>query len=164
MVQRLANDTGFTVAIGRRVGCMIVYIDVVRGLNLVILDIGIGAFVSLLRSAMGRAYFAVMAGGERDTLLDELAEREGADPDRVRQIIELATQNYLAFGYCTTLGELHPDVIAVAVPLLVPGNSEPMPLFCGGPAYAFAPMLLRDDIGPRLHAIAQDVSVVPCPP
>lgn len=163
MVHRLANDTGFTVAIGRRVGFTIVYIEVVRGVNLVTLDIGVGASVSLLHSAMGRAYLAPMAAGERDTLLAELAGREGEDTAKVSQIMELAIQNYRMFGYCTTLGELHPDVNAAAVPLLAPGSSEVMPLVCGGPSYALTPALIRDDIGPRLHAIAQATSVVATP-
>ena len=163
MVQQLANDTGFTVAIGRRIGLSIVYIDVVRGVNLVTLDIGIGTSVPLLRSAMGRAHLAVMADGEREALLDELAEQEEEDPAKVRQTVELAIHSYRTFGYCTTLGELHPDVNAVAVPLLVPGSLEALPTVCGGPAYALTPALIRDEIGPRLNAIAQEVSVEASP-
>lgn len=156
---RFASETGFTVGLGRRVGLDIVYVDAFRGIAPVMLDLGIGSSVPMLQSAMGRAYLAVLSEDMRNGLAMELAGAYGKPLEQIEQSIELAVKSYETLGYCTTLGEVHPDVNAAATPVVVSDFREILLIVCGGPAYRLTPAAIREDIGPKLKDLSDAVSI-----
>ncbi|MBI1386115.1 MAG: helix-turn-helix domain-containing protein [Rhizobiales bacterium] len=157
-MRQLAEETGCSVALGRRAGLFIVYTSVVRGAHLVSLDIAIGHAVPLLNSAMGRAYLAALDRQERLALQRELTGQGGQSAAKAGRTVDAAVQSLQSVGYCQTLGELHPEVNAAAVPLRAPGREDLQVLMCGGPSYRLTPEIIRDLVGPRLAEIAARLS------
>ena len=160
-MQELADDTGLTVGLGRRVGLNIVYVAAVRGSNPIMLDLGIGSAVPIIPTAMGRVYLAVSPETEREALLDQIAAGEGCNREQIGNTAALAIKSYRAYGYCSTLGEWNPEVNAVGSAVICPGNGEIMPMMCGGPASQFSPAAIHNSVGPRLREIAASLSVEP---
>lgn len=60
-------------------------------------------------------------------------------------------------GYCLSLGEFHREINSVSVALYGP-SGEVMALNCGGAAFMFTEQRLREELAPRLRAIAKDIA------
>ena len=157
-MRELADETGLTVGLGRRVGYNIIYVAAVRGANPIMLDLGIGSAVPIVHTAMGRVYLATCPEDEREALLDHIAETEGLDREQIGNTAELAIQSYRTYGYCTTLGEWNPDVNAVGAAIICPGEGDIMPIMCGGPASQLSAAAIRETVGSRVRDIADSLS------
>ena len=152
-MKRLAQETGCSVVVGRRAGLSITYINVFQGANFVSLDIGIGSTVPIMYSAMGRAYVAALSKTARAALQKELIDAEVDSAANVRNEVSNAAAALQSQGFCQTLGEMHSDVNAAAVPLRTPGSDDLLLLMCGGPAYILTADVIRDQVGPELIEI-----------
>ncbi|MCB0347702.1 MAG: helix-turn-helix domain-containing protein, partial [Bdellovibrionales bacterium] len=122
IMENLAEEFRCTVAIGQPADSSMIYINVVRGINRVGLDIGVGHTVPIASSAMGRAYLTTLDDTERNEVQKRLVQQSGVNETKLRSIIKDAKRSMAEVSYCTTLGEVHPDVNAAAVPLIVPGQ------------------------------------------
>jgi IclR family transcriptional regulator, positive regulator for flagellar biogenesis len=120
----------------------------------------IGSRLRLTRSALGRAYLGGLAPAERESALHDLKTGAGSAWRRESVGLEAALRDAALRGYCISLGESHPDVSAVAVPLRTPGGGV-MTLNCGGPSFRFTEDKLRRVVAPRLietaARIAEDI-------
>ena len=155
-MEQLAKETKCTVAIGQPAGLSIVYINVIRGANRVNLDVGVGYTVPILYSAMGRAYMASLNPSEGTALATELIRQYDVSATEAKKTVKDSTKMFSDLGYCRTLGELHPDVNAAAVPLFIPGRDEVLLLMCGGPGFLLTAEEIGKSIGPQLAKIAKE--------
>ncbi len=151
-MQKLADETGVSVALGARDGPGMIYIEHCRGDSPLHIGIEVGSHISLATSAMGRAYLVALPSPERTLLLDALAQKGGRGS--LRKSVETAESDYEAHGFVLSLGDWKPGVNAVGVPLVLGSGPLSFSLNCGGPAGLLPPELLRDSVGPKLAAIA----------
>lgn len=165
-MRAFAEEAGVTVHLGTRDRLEMVLLESVRPASAaIVMRIGIGARLGLATSASGRAYLAGLPEDERGRLIDSL--RVGLD-DRWPTLatpLQQALAQYQEAGYVASFGEWHPDVNAVATPLVMP-DGEIYALNCGGPAFKLPPEVLRKDVAPRLLACARAImdSVGATPP
>ncbi len=74
-----------------------------------------GSRIPLATTAMGRAYLALCAQAERDSLMQRIRELDEAAWPRVREGIERALAGYRELGCCSSFGEWQKDVNAIAI-------------------------------------------------
>src|SRR3546814_20509981 len=71
-----------------------------------------------------------------------------------------AIAQYRQTGYVASYGDWHPDVNAIAVPLVMP-DGEIYSLNCGGPAFKLPPETLAGEVAPRLMACVRAIMAEP---
>jgi DNA-binding IclR family transcriptional regulator len=118
------------------------------------LGLAAGSKLSMLTSSMGRAYLAVQPLDVRTALMAELRKAAGrAGPMLVAQ----AEKEIAAFASercCYSFRAWHDDVNAVAVPFREPREGRWLVLSCSGPASSMGEEVFRDNVAPRLKALA----------
>ena len=156
LMQELADFSGVSVGLGLRDGREMVYVECCRGQAPVMLRLGVGARIDLFRSIMGRAWLAAQTEEARAQVLAMLPEAE-REPARAR--IRRAAAEMRDQGFCTSIGEWVEGVNSVGSALRLVDGREVMALNCGGPAQVVTPEWLTQVIGPRLAALAAELSV-----
>ena len=154
----LAEETGMTVAIGRRSGAQMVYTDVIRSKAPVTLALGVGSIVPLMSSALGRAYLATLPPEQRADIVNETVEQQDMNLSEAEAIVKAAVDDYESVGYCVSIRELHPDVNATAVAIIAPDDGSIVSIVCGAPASLLTVQLIREEIGPKLRTMAQELT------
>ncbi|SAH85197.1 IclR family transcriptional regulator [Bordetella ansorpii] len=156
-MRAFAEEAGVTVHLGTRDRLEMVLLESVRPASAaIVMRIGIGARLGLATSASGRAYLAGLPEEDRHRLIDSL--RVGLD-DRwpmLAEPLQQALAQYQEEGYVASFGEWHPDVNAVATPLVMP-DGEIYSLNCGGPAFKLPPEVLCHSVAPRLLECARSI-------
>jgi DNA-binding IclR family transcriptional regulator len=71
LMQKLADDTGLTVAIGTLEKNRMVYMDACQGPALIALQLKVGSRLPLFSTAMGRAYLATISSEKRANFTDK---------------------------------------------------------------------------------------------
>ena len=154
----LAEAIGGWAYLAVRNGLEMIIVETCRAHSAMLLSrLDVGSRVPMPKSARGRACHSALAPRERERALDELRRSFGEQWPKLRAGLQLALKDAAASGYCMSIGEWHPDVNSIAVPLLAPGG-EIMALLCGGPAYAFPADRLRKLIAPQLLRTAAAIA------
>lgn len=156
-MRRLSEHTGLSVTLGVRQGTRVVYVETCRAPTRVGIRLEVGSSVPLATTAIGRALYTGLGGGERSQLDMQLAEEYGPRWPALQQGLAAAVADYQIRGYCASFGEFEPDIHAVAVPL--PGGNPAMAINCSGPAYRLSPARWADEIAPQLIKLAAGLSV-----
>lgn len=156
-MQRLADETGVSVALGACDRLTMVYVEHCRGGNPLHVGIDVGAHLNMATSAMGRAYLAGLTAEEREQLLARLEPGRENWAETCRQI-NSSVQDYRTWGFVLSIGEWRTGVNAVGVPLVLGSGELTFALNCGGPASTLPREELIETIGPKLVAIATDVA------
>jgi len=151
----LARETGGTVSMGIRDRLSIVCIEAVRTRQRNAYPIDVGTTHSLAGTAIGRACLMACTPDERTALLNQL--RVKAPQEWARHAVRLQENlaAYARWGCCVSVGEIHPDVQAVAVPLGRIDRDEPAAINCSFQGVRLDETWLREEIGPRLLALAR---------
>jgi len=158
LMQALAEHSNASVALGSRDRLEMVYVECCRGPGAVTLSLDVGSRIPIATTAMGRALLAALPTEERDYLLEHAARKQPDDAARLRAGVDQAVEDIAARGFCFSLGDWHRDVNAVGVPVVLPHRSAVFALNCGGPSFMLSPEQLAEDLGPRLVAIARELS------
>ncbi len=152
-LQELANQTQAHVALGIREGLNSVYMQLWRGVGQSItISREIGFNLPLARSGMGMAMVAGLPEPERGEVMRGLEEQVGADWPRLSAALERGRQEIAREGFCVAVGAWHPDINAVAAPILAPETGTLYVVNVSGPAFIMTEEVLRTDTGPRLRA------------
>lgn len=157
-MQELADYSGLPIALAARDRLTMIYVSCCRSTSAITLAIEVGQHIKLATTAIGRAYLAALPVAERQTLLDEIRDHEGADWTRVQEGIAAAVEEYATWGFCTSFGDWKPEVNSVAVPLAAANGAPLMAVNCGGGAAQLDRARIFDDIGPRLIGLADRLS------
>lgn len=154
----LAQEVSGTVSMGIRDRLSMVYIEAVRASAQKVYPLDIGTTHSLAGTAMGRACLMACLPAERESLLNQL--RILAPDEWERYGVELMRNlaQYARYGCCVSIGEVHPDVQAVAVPLGRIDQGEPAALNCSFQGRPLSEAWLREKIAPRLQALCRAIS------
>lgn len=151
-MRSFAEATGVTVHLGTRDRLEMVLLETVRPMSAaLVMRIGVGNRLGLATSASGRAYLAALPDEEREQLIHSLRVSMEGDWPNIAARLDIALAQYRAEGFVTSYGEWHPDVNAIAVPIVMP-DGEIYSLNCGGAAFKFTAERLTEDISVRLLA------------
>lgn len=146
----LAEASGGNVHLGVRDGLDILLIDTLRPESALILSrMDIGSRMAIATSAAGRAYLSGLPPAHRKTLLEEIRADSGSGWPRIGAHLDEAMIEFAENGYCSSFGEWHPDIHALAVPLRGP-RDELYVASVGGPAYVLPREVLVARVAPRL--------------
>jgi DNA-binding IclR family transcriptional regulator len=108
-------------------------------------------------TAVGRAYLAACNPPERQALINQIRVKAPDEWKRHRERLQLNLDQYPNWGCCVSVGEVYPDVQAVAVPLGRLDHGELAALNISFQRRALNERWLIEDVGPRLAALARSL-------
>ena len=155
----LARRYPGAVSLGVRQELEMVYIHRVEGGEVIFSNLRTGSHVSLLASAMGWGLLAGSPEKERAALLRTAKQRMPGEYERVRKPLAAALEGFGAKGWILNKGVLHPEINAIAIPVMGPGGSPVASMSFGGSRARFSAQLLEREIGPQLRALARSLSI-----
>lgn len=154
LMQELADRSQAMVSLGMRDRLGMIYVENCRSESALTLSLDVGSRIPLATTAMGRAYLALCAQAERDSLMQRIRELDEAAWPRVREGIERALAGHRELGCCSSFGEWQTDVNAIAIAFRPPGGGPIMAINCGGPGFSLPCQFLLDEVRPALLALA----------
>ena len=147
---RFAERVGLSVHLGVRDRLEMVLVETVRPMSAaIVMRIGVGGRLGLARSALGRAYMAALDDDARESLIAGLKISSGDRWPEDAANLPPALAHFRTHGYAISMGDWHPDINAIASPLVMP-DGEIYALNCGGPAFKLPEAFLRDTVAPEL--------------
>jgi DNA-binding IclR family transcriptional regulator len=159
-LQEIALFSSGTAGLGVRDRMSMHYIECCRGEAVVALNMAVGSRISLIRSAMGRAYLAVCDAEERESVLETLRAEDDSAWPKLRDGITRAIAEYAEFGCASSFGDWQPSVVAIAVAFRPGGGLPPMAVNCGGPTTMVTADFLMREVRPKLIALAASLEGV----
>lgn len=157
LMLELSHAVGGSVSIGIRDRVHIVYIEAMRSHNKRIYPLDVGTAHSLAGTAIGRAYLMACPPPEREALLNQLRLKAPEEWERHGEQLLSNIAQYPRLGCCVSVGEIHSDVQAVAVPLGRIDRGEPAALNCSFQGRALNRDWLVRDIAPQLQTLARQL-------
>ncbi len=154
-LRAFARDVGAAVSLGCRDGLDMIYLETIRSETALTLGLASGSRLSMLTSSMGRAYLAVLPVEARTALLAELQRAAG---DAGPALVAVAQREIEAFARercCFSFRDWHDDVNAVAVPFREAREGRWFVLSCSGPASSMGEGVFREQVAPKLKALAR---------
>lgn len=155
LMEELAQQTGGSLSIGIQDRLNMVRIEAVRSHRPTPYPVDIGTTNSLAGTALGRAYLVALSAEERQNILNLIRVKAPAEWNRYGASLLANLARYPDVGSCTSLGEVHPDVFAVAVPLGRIDRRAAAALTCSFHGRAPEERYLLEEIGPKLLSLAR---------
>lgn len=154
-MQRLSADfdAAVSLAIAERDDMLIV--QRAHNNSYLIVNLHVGSRLPMANSSLGWAYLAGLPAEQREKRLAALAQASGKQWETLRPMIDRALAQCARHGYLVNAGYYHPDINAVAVPVVSPDGQQVMALNCGGPASSHPMAQLEKDVAPRLLELAR---------
>jgi IclR family transcriptional regulator, acetate operon repressor len=123
-LERLRDDTGETVILGKRVGERVIYLSVVEGAHTIRYTANVGDLKPLHSSAAGKALLGALPPSERESLVSRL-KLARVTPATITQRAQLLreVEEGVKRGHFVTRAENVADVMAVAAPVTVGGDN-----------------------------------------
>lgn len=149
-MQELADFSHATVSLGMRDRLSMIYIENCRSEAALTLRLDVGARIPIAQTAMGRAYLAEAAAGERNDILERVRELDDLKWPGIRDGIARALDEHARLGCCTSFGDWQPDVNAIAVAFRPASGGPVLSMNCGGPAFNLSTEFLLGEVRPRL--------------
>jgi DNA-binding IclR family transcriptional regulator len=131
-MQAIAIKYEGAVSLGVREGLHMVYVQRVQGSAIVMRNLDVGSRVPVARSATGWAYIAGLDDAGRKALYKELSAAEGKTWPEMHKQIQAGMEVFAERGYIINKGLLHPQINAVAVPVMSEDNKVMLALSAGG--------------------------------
>ena len=159
-MQALAEATGGSVYLAVRDGNEMVLVEACRARSsMLAARLDVGSRVPMANAALGRAYLSALPVAERLALIESLRlAKSNSDWSGLGFGLQRALDEASVTGLSLSVGEFHPEINSVSVPLVGPDGAV-MALNCGGAAYAFTDARLRTDLGPRLLGMARVIAL-----
>lgn len=153
-MQALATHAEASVALGGRDRLSMVYLDVCQGRQTAGFSLDAGARIPVYRSAMGFAYLWAIPDKARDFLLDAIRKRLGEEWADTKKQLDTAFKSLQQDGFCVAEAIYERTISGVGVPLVLQGGASIYAVSCFAPNFQFSAGRLREEIGPRLVALA----------
>ncbi|WP_159588410.1 IclR family transcriptional regulator [Hydrogenophaga sp. BPS33] len=154
----IADRFDASLSLAGKVGTTMVIVQRAEAPGMLRLNFTVGTAMALERSAVGGAYLGAAAEAERRATLASLqAQLPPGEWPATEAWLGEAVEMVRAHGYVLNLRRYHPDVCAVAVPLVSNDRRTIMALNCGGPASRMSVELLTGPILSALRALANQL-------
>ncbi|MBX9456808.1 MAG: IclR family transcriptional regulator [Rhizobium sp.] len=157
LMQELADWTGAAVALGTSDGLEMVYLANCRSMSPVTLQLNVGSRVPMARTAMGLAYLAGLDDERRGTLVEALKQADSQGSERFAADLDQAMRDRAKFGFVTAFGSWHSYINAVGVTFHPTDGSPTVALTCGGIVDILSADHCRNNVGPRLIALVEQL-------
>jgi DNA-binding IclR family transcriptional regulator len=146
----LADKTTLSVHLAVRDRLEMVVIDAIRPRSAVLVSrLEVGARMDMGRTAVGRAYLAVLGEHDRRTILQSLQTASGDDWPSVNEGLQPSLDDALRVGFAISTGEWHKGLNAVAAGFVGPSGQR-YAVNCGGAEYQAPHEALLDKVAPAL--------------
>ena len=154
----LAQEIRGTVAIAIRDRLDMVCIEVTRGGVRSGHPIDIGRTYSMCGTAVGRAYLAACSPVERQALMNQIMIKAPEEWALHHERLEQSLAQYPRLGCCVSVGEVYPDVQAVAVALGKVDRGELVAINASFQRRRLDERWLVDEVAPKLIALARKLA------
>jgi len=155
LMQELADMFQVTVSLATRDRLSMIYIENVRSSSALTLSLQVGSKISIIESAIGRAY---LAGASEEERAEIYALVRKSQPETADKLIKAAENSLVDFdknGCTSSFGEWQKDINAIAVPFRQADGMPLMAMNCAGAAFQFPPEIFLEKIRPELLNIIQ---------
>ena len=156
-MQALANATDCAIAMGTADRLTMIYVEVCHGAGPMILRLGVGSRVPIVRTAMGRAYVAALPERERELVMRRLQDDDPEGWGETRRALDTARRQCRAEGFCTATGAWHQGTSAAGVAVALDGGSQVLAFNCGGASHRLTRPMLERRLGPSLLDMAERI-------
>ncbi len=150
LMQELADFAGAEVSLGTRDRLSMIYVENCQGHAPHAQSLDVGSRISLITSAMGRAWLAAAPDKERTDLLAQVKQRNEARWPALHQGLTQALHDYRTLGVTTSFGDWQKKVNAIARGFEPGGGLPPMVINCGSAARHVSQEMLLNEVRPRL--------------
>lgn len=153
LMQRVADKLNVSVALAMAEDLHMVYLAYTPAKRIATLRLGIGSFLPMGLTAVGRAYLYSLAPVGREQKLQRLKLTSPAQAEAIERGARSAFDDLDKTHTCTCVGEFQRDAVGIATPVFVGRSGTPMSLSCG--AVGLAPKLeaAKDRIVPELLSL-----------
>ena len=158
LMHKLANALNCSVSIGIRDRYSMVYIEVMRAGGGIIYSHDVGSTHPLLGTSMGRAYLLGCTPSTREALINQVKIKEPQQWERYGKKVLENFSDYPQYGCCTAVGEVFPDIQAVAVPLGRVHGVDVAALSCSFQGRTLDIDWLRHEVAPQLQVMAREIT------
>jgi IclR family transcriptional regulator, positive regulator for flagellar biogenesis len=146
----LAELTGLSVHLAVRDRLEMVVIDAIRPRSAVLVSrLEVGGRIDLCRTAVGRAYLAVLPPTERQTLIASVQTASGDDWPSIIGGLQSGLDDVRQLGFAISTGEWHHGLNAVAAGFVGPSGQR-YAVNCGGAAHQCPRETLIQSVAPAL--------------
>lgn len=163
-VVALAEAAGASAFLAVRDGDEMLVVEAARSRSAVaFLGSDVGTRMALATSALGRAWLAGVDEPTRQAVLARFRAGPPAQRAQAGKALDAVLEQAREDGYAISLGEWHPNINAVAVPIRTPGG-EIVSMNCGSPSFVMPAERLREKVLPLLlqaaASLARDIGGV----
>lgn len=151
----LAAEVNGAVALGIRDRLDIVYIEVARADNRSVHTVDTGTVHTIAGTAIGRAYLAACDTQTQQSIINQIRVKAPDQWQRWGKAVQRNLKNYPQHGVCTSLGEVYPDVQAVATPLGRLREGQLAAINCAFVGIPIDEQWLIKSVAPKLLALAR---------
>jgi DNA-binding IclR family transcriptional regulator len=153
----LAERTSLSVHLGARDRLDMVVIDAIRPRSAILVSrLEVGSRMDLTRTAVGRAYLAVLGEPERAALLAGLQAASGDDWPHIHARLAASLEETRKLGFAIATGEWYADLNAIAAGFVGP-SGERYAINCGGAAHLCPREWLIEHAVPALNECVERI-------
>lgn len=157
-LDELASSGEFASALSVRDGLDMMFVELVRRPQAIMLNLQMGSRVPIHLTAPGRAWLMAASADERKAVFDALAARHGTAWPAQRTAVDAALARAAQCGYAASIGEWRPEHNAIATGLRDPVTQDIYVFSIGGLASILTRTRLEQELGPRILMAAQTIA------
>jgi DNA-binding IclR family transcriptional regulator len=153
-MQQLADRFGASCVLAERHRSKMIYLERCQGDSLLVMNLPVGARLSLHDTATGWAFLAALTPERRATAVEAVRGALGDEWNPHQLNIDQAADGYARHGYVLNTNTPHRShVMVVAIPILGPDGRPALVMNVGAPAATFTERQLIEEVAPELKKV-----------
>jgi DNA-binding IclR family transcriptional regulator len=157
-MQDLADHARAQVTLAAGTGTDLVFVEICQGHGSTVHRPEIGTRLSLTRTASGRVYLLTERPSARQRVLQRVTAQDTSRGAWLTGKLQEARQQLAQRGFAYNVGDMHPDIMGVAIPVRGAVDGQILVFTCTVAAFQASTEQLLSDIGPRLAALVRSVA------
>ncbi|MBN9671715.1 IclR family transcriptional regulator [Roseibium aggregatum] len=150
VMETLAELGPFSVALGVPSGLHIRYLELRRRPEAIVLNLDAGALIPMLQTAIGRAYLASLSSEEREDLLVQIKQEDPGLFAAQEADVYADMADFERRGFATSFGGWWPELSAIAAPIRIVDDGDPLLLSVSGLTSALTAERLKGEYAAAL--------------
>lgn len=156
-MKRIANEFGGAMSIGTIDRLNFMYLKTVRSRENIWGGPDVGTVGRILPTSIGWALCSLMTDAELAEFVDQIKEKAPENWCEYSENFYRGIESCRALGSCMSSGALHPDIDAVAAPLVRDENGDCFAVNFRAPRYMLGVNQIEEEIAPRLRSLASAI-------
>jgi DNA-binding IclR family transcriptional regulator len=154
LMREVSSRFGVSVSLGSRFGADMLIVQRASGPSILQLNMHVGSTLGVLGSSLGWAYLCGLPAAERRTVLEEVRAERPANFATSLKAFRKAYESYESDGFIIALGQTHPLINAIGVPVVSPDGRRVMSVNGGSVSLVCTPEYLRGDLSIAMKNLA----------